>query len=353
MRLTSDDPVSAECAAIVKEAATNCLPSQFNVAQLEDARRRVVDLVTAVLERHQRVPRMQLYRATRELWETVRHMPGLDQRMTFRFRSIVTDCLRNIRGLTERSEIQDGLSQRQPSQIPVLQPFIRAPLPLAPLTGSPVPWLSSIHSPIDRGGYGDPKYPGNCSGLLIEDLLRYFRPRRVLDPLTGGGTCRDVCKALRVPCESSDLKTGFDACDPKSFENLGRFDFVWIHPPYWRQKIYSDDPRDLSNTCSLDAFLERLRLLIRNCANVLTERGLLAILMGNYSEKHTFIPLTYFTMQLCLEEGLWPACTDIVRFQHNASRSRERYESSFIPNLHEVCLILERRRNPDVQTMSH
>ncbi len=305
-----------------------------------------MELVSAVLEGQQRITRVQLYRAARELWETVRQIPGLDPRVAFRFRSIVTDCLRRIRALSDRPETSDGTSRRQYGEIPMPQPFIHAPLPLAPLTGSPVPWLTSIHGPVDRGGYGDPKYPGNCSGLLIEDLVRYFRPRRVFDPMTGGGTCRDVCAALRVPCESSDLKAGCDACDPKCIEALGQFDFVWLHPPYWRQKIYSDDPRDLSSAPTLDDFLDRLRLLIRNCASVLSKRGRLAILMGNYSEQHRFIPLTYFTMQLCLEEGLWPACTDIVRFQHNASRSRERYDSSFIPNLHEVCLILERRQTP-------
>ena len=51
-----------------------------------------------------------------------------------------------------------------------------------------------------------------------------------------------------------------------------RFGFCWIHPPYWRQKLYTDDPRDLSRTPTLDAFLERYRLLIGNCAGALSRR---------------------------------------------------------------------------------
>ena len=62
-------------------------------------------------------------------------------------------------------------------------------------------------------------------------------------------------------------------------------DFVWLHPPYWRQKIYSDDPRDLSTAPTLDAFLAGYERLIENCASVLKPGGHLAILMGDYSDR--------------------------------------------------------------------
>src|SRR5262249_28091249 len=55
-----------------------------------------------------------------------------------------------------------------------------------------------------------------------------------------------------------------------------------------------------------------------------------------------FMPLTYLTMTAALEEGLWPSCTDIVRLQHGNRSSAKAYKSSFIPGLHDVCLVLER-----------
>ena len=67
-------------------------------------------------------------------------------------------------------------------------------MPDCPKTGSPVPWLTSIHAREGRGNYGDANYRGNCSGLLIEDLLRYFQPRRVLDPI---GRKRDVRRRVQ------------------------------------------------------------------------------------------------------------------------------------------------------------
>lgn len=219
-------------------------------------------------------------------------------------------------------------------------------LPMAPKTMSPVPHLTSLHSTAARGPYGRAKYPGNCSGYLIKDLLRYFRPRMVLDPMTGGGTCRDVCEALNIRHVSFDLNDGKDACDPASYLDAPRCDFVWLHPPYWRMIRYSDNPCCLSNAPTLETFQERLRLLINNCLSVLASDGTVAILMGDYFDRQERrqMPVTHFTKQVCLELGLWPICTDIVRFQHNNTSSSKTYSSSFIPGLHDTCLLMKRVR---------
>ena len=122
-------------------------------------------------------------------------------------------------------------------------------LPETPDTTSPVPGLTSIHATPGRGPYGDPRYRGNCSGLLIRDLLRFYRPGRVLDPMEGSGTCGDVCRELGIRYEGRDLKHGFDATRPEHFEGLGRFDFIWMHPPYFQMVRYNPgDPRCLSST---------------------------------------------------------------------------------------------------------
>ena len=146
-------------------------------------------------------------------------------------------------------------------------------LPLAPVNASPVPHLTSLYHFHRAGEYGDRSYPGNCGGNLIKDLLRYFKPFSVFDPMTGSGTCRDVCDELGIYCWSSDIHEGADACDASQFPRAC-FEFCWLHPPYWRQKLYADDPRDLSRAPSLAAFLGRYRLLIENCAGVwVCDRG--------------------------------------------------------------------------------
>jgi hypothetical protein len=144
---------------------------------------------------------------------------------------------------------------------------------------------------------------------------------------------------LDVYCYSSDLYQGADACDPSAFPQ-NCFEFVWLHPPYWRQKLYTSDARDLSRTPTLEAFLSRYRQLIATAIGTLVPGGRLAILMGDYQDRDAgFVPLVYHTKRLVFDLGLRQCCTDIIRFSHGASSSRKVYRSSFIPGLHDVCMI--------------
>lgn len=212
-------------------------------------------------------------------------------------------------------------------------------LPDAPRTASPVPWLTSIHGTRRRGPYGSPSFPGNCGGYFIRDLLRYFRPASVLDPMCGSATCRDVCHELGIACRSFDLRKGADATDPANYAGSGPFDFVWLHPPYWRMIRYSRDPRCLSNAPTVEEFLDRLQQVIRNCHGVLAPGGKLALLIGGYTDRGRYMPLPHLALQRAVEEGLWPACTEIIRLQHGSTGSRKSYRSSFIPGLHDNCLV--------------
>jgi SAM-dependent methyltransferase len=223
---------------------------------------------------------------------------------------------------------------------------VYARLPQAPINASPVPHLTSLYHNPKAGEYGDRSYPGNCGGNLIKDLLLYFRPGLLCDPMAGSGTCRDVCDELGIPCMSWDIHEGFDACDPGAFPASEVFDFIWAHPAYWRQKLYADDPRDLSRSPTLEDFLRRYGRFIRNCVRALKPEGKLAILMGDYCDREEgFIPLTWHTKRLAFESGLRQHCTDIIRFSHGASSSRKVYRSSFIPGLHDTCMIFEKPSN--------
>jgi hypothetical protein len=218
-----------------------------------------------------------------------------------------------------------------------------ARLPRAPRNASPVPHLTSLYHFHRAGEYGDRSYPGNCGGNLIRDLLLYFKPTLLLDPMSGSGTCADVCQELGIPCLDWDIHRGLDACDPQGFGSGETFDFIWAHPPYWRQKLYAADERDLSRAPTLEDFLRRYSRFIRNCTAALKPSGKLAILMGDYSDREAgFVPLTYHTKRFAFAAGLRQHGTDIIRFSHGASSSRKVYRSSFIPGLHDVCMIFEK-----------
>lgn len=177
-------------------------------------------------------------------------------------------------------------------------------LPAAPKNGSPVPELTSIHSSVRRGPYGNSRYRGNCDGHIIRNLLRYFRPRTVLDPMSGSGTCCDVCRELKIPCTAMDLPRGQDASDPKSYEQLKPVDFIWMHPAYWRMIRYSDDPRCLSNAPTLEVFLDRMQQVLKNCRKVLTRSGKIAVLIGGYSDHGRYQPLPHLLVERAIREDL-------------------------------------------------
>lgn len=221
-------------------------------------------------------------------------------------------------------------------------------LPIAPTNTSPVPHLTSLYHHADPGPYGDRRYPGNCGGALIRDLLSFFRPNSVLDPMRGSGTCSDVCAELGIPCQSLDIRSGFDACDHEQIAKVAvksPFDFVWAHPPYWRQKVYSRDQRDLSAAPTLQVFLIRYAAFISGITASLPPGGCLAILMGDYTDRTAgFVPLVFHTKRLAFEAGLRQCCTDIIRFSHGNSSSRKVYTSSFIPGLHDVCAVFTKPR---------
>lgn len=214
-------------------------------------------------------------------------------------------------------------------------------LPVGPRTTSPVPELTSLHSKPGRGPYGDAGYRGNCSGLLIRDLLRYYQPQFVLDPMSGGGTCADVCRELSIHCLATDLTSGVDATSPDAFTHLPGVDFVWLHPPYWRMIRYSDHPACLSNSRDLDEFCRRLEQLLRNCRDVLLPHGVIAILMGDWRHQGRYLGLPFRTYNCAVAAGLRLDAPEIVRFQHGATSSRKHYDFAFIPRLHDVCLVLK------------
>ena len=66
--------------------------------------------------------------------------------------------------------------------------------------------------------------------------------------------------------------------------------------------------------------------------------------MGDYCDREEgFIPLVYHTKRLAFAAGLTQHCTDIIRFSHGNSSSKKVYRSSFIPGLHDVCMVFHKQ----------
>jgi hypothetical protein len=114
---------------------------------------------------------------------------------------------------------------------------------------------------------------------------------------------------------------------------------------------YKAGEGDLSAAGDLAAFRVKLSAAVSNCLSVLNPGGKIAILMGDYSDREAgFVPLTQLTKNVCVELGLRQACTDIIRFSHGATSGHRRYRSSFIPGLHDVCMIFQNDKDIDHAT---
>lgn len=196
--------------------------------------------------------------------------------------------------------------------------------------------LTSVVSYPGRGPWGDNRYPGNCSGYLLIDLCATYQPQRVLDPMEGGGTSREVCADMGVDYAGYDLHSGTDSLR----DEIGAgYDLIFWHPPYHDMKIYSDDARDLSRAGSIAAFGALLRAGYWRFFELLAPGGRLAILMGDLRRQGRYEPLTVDVARLDRNhlEGI------VVKIQHNVSSNKTRYTGAFVPILHETLTIFRRQ----------
>lgn len=193
---------------------------------------------------------------------------------------------------------------------------------------------SSVMGWTERGPYGQSSYRGNTSGYLIEALIRHYGVRSVLDPFSGGGTTKDVCRKLNVPMDAFDLKDGFDVATsplpPK------KYDLIFLHPPYWFMIQYSNDSRDLSNAPSIGSFNTRLGSIILRLSEYLSERGKIVVLIGNLRKSGQYYPLGSY-LEVLFRENLKE---ELIKVQYNTSTETKQYaNNNFIRIMHEKVLV--------------
>jgi DNA modification methylase len=135
-------------------------------------------------------------------------------------------------------------------------------------------------------------YPGRIPGQIIENLLYYYTEPfdLVVDPMAGGGTTIDVCKAMyrryraydispvREDITKHDATTGFlpECKDAK---------LIFMDPPYWKQKRgeYSKDATNVANL-DLQEFYSMMDNIFLAAKRVITDSGYLAVIIGPTQE---------------------------------------------------------------------
>jgi hypothetical protein len=191
--------------------------------------------------------------------------------------------------------------------------------------------------------WGSSAYRGNCDGRLIKDLILRYGAVKVADPMEGSGTSRDVVAGLNkykragITYWGGDLRSGFDLTKQ---DLPGRFDFVWIHPPYWNIVQYRSGSNDLSDCESYERFRELLMVCLRRCYDALEVGGRLAVLIGDVRRSARYTPIVKDVLNFPCGE----IRSVIIKVQHNCTSDRRSYgRMEDVAIRHEYCVVFKKR----------
>jgi hypothetical protein len=188
----------------------------------------------------------------------------------------------------------------------------------------------------------NPHFRGNCDGRLFKNLVLRYGAKCVADPMLGSGTTRDVIAGLNrhqnagIKYWGGDLRSGFDLT---RMELPGRYDLVWLHPPYWNIIEYRAGPGDLSSCRDYGEFRALFMLCLKRCYDALVAGGRLAVLIGNVRRAGQYTPIIRDTLNF--PHGQIRSI--IIKVQHNCTSDRKTYgrlEDS--PIKHEYCVVFRK-----------
>lgn len=205
--------------------------------------------------------------------------------------------------------------------------------------------MTSLVSYPDRCTlWGAGSYRGNCDGRLFKDLVLRYRATRIADPMMGSGTTRDVIAGLNhrglppIRFWGGDIKRGFNLLRQ---ELPGKFDFIWLHPPYWSIVRYSDDPDDLSTIDDYPTFLAALQVCLCRCLVALVPGGRLAVLVGDIRRGGVYTPLGRDVMNF--DGVVGTLCSVIIKAQHRCRSDTRSYgRMPDVPIKHEYCVVFRK-----------
>jgi len=194
--------------------------------------------------------------------------------------------------------------------------------------------LKSVVQYSDRGPWGDAKFPGNTSGYLLVDLIDYYQPKSILDPMEGSGTTGEVAFDMGdIRYTGLDLLSGFDLVGD---EPEGEYNLIFWHPPYHDAVDYDiPHPNNLSRCPSLSDYLDKLKLCMVKLLSHLSQGGHLCILCSDPRKDGVIQPIH----SAIISFNLATLNAALVKLIEGRSRYFDYGNAQFIPIVHEYALI--------------
>lgn len=203
--------------------------------------------------------------------------------------------------------------------------------------------LTTLVSYPERGKDGQNSWRGNCSGRLLEDIFSWYKPKKVFDPMVGGGTTKDVCERMGINHYVLDLNPKWGGWNALKDEVPESADFIFWHPPYHDMVLYSGKmwgenphPDDLSRCASYQEFIDKLNTVQAKLLAALRKGGRMAVLVGDIKSKGVLYSIQKDMAWLGAPEQV------IIKTQHNCVSDKRTYARKFIPIVHEYLLVFRR-----------
>ena len=185
----------------------------------------------------------------------------------------------------------------------------------------------------DNSGIHSASYHGNFIPQIPNQLFTRYTKKGdwILDPFMGSGTSLIEAQRMRrnsigielqtelvehvrnkiQPDNKNDYNPNVFIGDSRTIDIdeilntlfIDKLQFVIFHPPYWDIIKFSDDKSDLSNSESLDLFLEAFGEVIDNSTKHLEKNRYCACVIGDKYANGQVVPLSFYCMNIFIEKG--------------------------------------------------
>lgn len=234
----------------------------------------------------------------------------------------------------------------------------------------------------ENSGIHNAKYHGNFVPQVPRQLFSRYTKKGdwILDPFMGSGTslieaqrmgrnsigielqekvAEEVANRIRLehnPACSTNIFTG-DSANVNMFElthglGINKYQFVIFHPPYWDIIKFSDNENDLSNSNTLDEFLNRFGNIIDNTTQLLEKNRYCALVIADKYADSQLMPLGFYCMNLFQQKGFLMKAILVKNFDNTRSKANTgaiwRYRalaSDFYIFDHEYIFIFKKVKN--------
>lgn len=234
----------------------------------------------------------------------------------------------------------------------------------------------------DSSGLHKAWYWGNFIPQIPHQLMTRYTQQGdwVLDTFAGSGTTLIECRRMgrnglgielnpEIAARARDIVQ--QAPNPQQihteivqgnsvnldYENLLRsrdieqVQLLLMHPPYHDIIRFSDDEQDLSNSQSVDDFVEQFTEIVRRTYAILESERYLAVVIGDKYVKGEWIPLGFYLMQSVMAQGYLLKSIVVKNFDETRAKRAQkelwRYRAlvgGFYVFKHEYVFLFQKRK---------